>query len=387
MKKILFGIFLIIFFLAVGFFLFKNKVGDIRPAVLPVKPLPTNNTNITPANLPLKLPSQYTLGLFAENTGNGRDLEFSPGQTLLVSITSEGEIKALPDKNQDGRADSVKTVLTGLKNPHGIAFYNGKLYVAEETKISRYNWNEQNLEAVFDKTLFNIPQGGRHFSRSLAFDSKGNLYVTVGSTCDVCRENHPWLSAVIVSDAQGNNPRLFASGLRNSVFIAVNPETNELWGTEMGRDFLGDNAPPDEINIIKDGENYGWPNCYGDKIPDANFNQNANCSNTEPPVYRIQAHSAPLGLVFINSPQFPADWQGDLLVAYHGSWNRSSPVGYKIVRMNVEGNQVLEEEDFISGFLEESQVIGRPVDLVFDKKGNLYISDDKSGAVYIVTIK
>jgi glucose/arabinose dehydrogenase len=383
MKKSSFILVILVIFLLllIGFWAVKNK--NTTPNI-PSPSSPTSNSNIIPANLPLNLPVSYTLGIFAQGLGGVRDLEFSPGGTLLASITSAGKVVAIPGKN--GQADLVKDVLAGLNNPHGIIFYGGKLYVAQETKLVRYNWDEQYLKATQDKVLFNLPSGGRHFTRSIVFDSSGKLYVSIGSTCDVCNESNPFLASIIISDADGNNPQVIASGLRNSVFVAINSKTNEVWATEMGRDYLGDNLPPDEINIIK-STNYGWPNCYGNKIPDTNFNPNAtsdSCQNTEPPTYQIQAHSAPLGLAFINSSQFPADWQGDLLVAYHGSWNRSVPDGYKVVHMKVSGNQILGEEDFTTGFLQGSQVIGRPVDLIFDKSGNLYISDDKSGNIYIV---
>lgn len=222
--------------------------------------------------------------------------------------------------------------------------------MADETRLIRYNWDEQNLKATIDKVLFNLPAGGRHFTRSLIFDKNGKLYVSIGSTCDACRESHLWLAAVIMTDADGNNPAVFASGLRNSVFLAVNPVTGEVWATEMGRDNLGDDFPPDEINILRQGKDYGWPQEL----------------NPEPPIYKIQAHSAPLGLVF--TPD------GNLLVAYHGSWNRTVPVGYKIVKLTVNGNSITGEEDFLTG--------GRPVDVIFDKAGNLFYSDDREGVVY-----
>lgn len=356
--------------------------GDIRPAVLPPKTQPSTDINASQANPALNVPSGFTIDLFAENVGAIRDLEFSPGGTLLASVPSDGKVIAFA--NKDGKTD-IKEILTGLDRPHGIAFYQNKLFVAEETRVVRYFWDEEKKETTQDKILFTIPAGGRHFTRSIVFDNEGKLYISLGSTCDVCNENLPFLAAVIVSDSEGNNPRLYSKGLRNSVFITVNPATGELWGTEMGRDFLGDELPPDEVNILKEGKDYGWPNCYGNRVPDRQFNLGADCNNTEPPVYGIAAHSAPLGLVFINSSQFPADWQGDLLVAYHGSWNRSNPIGYKVVRMNVEGNKILGEEDVLTGFLEGSEVIGRPVDLIFDKAGNLYISDDKAGGIYTVS--
>lgn len=365
------SVLILIVALAFLVFVFRNKVGDIRPAVLP--PTKTIDKSVgvdRSTDLKLKIPGGMGIDIFAENLDGARDLEFSPGGTLLVSLTSAGKIVALPGQNKD--------VLTGLDRPHGIAFYQGKLFVAEETKVTRYGWNEQTFTAVKEKELFNLPAGGRHFTRSIDFDSSGRMFVSLGSTCDVCEEENPWIGAIVTSDNEGRNPRFFADGLRNSVFITVNPRTNELWGTEMGRDFLGDELPPDEINIIKDGKNYGWPFCYGDQVADNGFSSRAKdlCPATEKPVYKIRAHSAPLGLTFTPS--------GDLLVAYHGSWNRSSPIGYKIVRLKINNNKIIGEEDYISGFLQGSQVSGRPVDLAFDDKGVLYISDDKAGVVYRV---
>lgn len=381
MNKIVYiGILILILILA-AFIFFTKNFGDIRPAILPSNKPATQNI-ITSTN--------FSKNFFVQNLGAVRDLEFSPEGTLIASITANGKIVALPDKNNDGKADFVKEMLTGLNNPHGIAFYNNKLYVAEETKLSRYNWDEQNLKLAFDKVLFNLPVKGNHYTRSLVFDADGKLYVSIGSTCNVCVEPNTWYAAIIATDFDGNNPQVFASGLRNSVFMALNPKTNEVWATDMGRDFLGDDLPPDEINIIRQGKNYGWPNCYSDKIVDLNFNSKAvanTCDQTEPPIFKIQAHSAPLGLAFINSSQFPTDWQGDLLVAYHGSWNRTVPTGYKVVHMKISDNQIIKSEDFLTGFLEGSQANGRPVDLIFDKSGNLYISDDKSGIIYIVSGK
>lgn len=391
----------IVVFIVGGVLLFKQGVGDIRPALLPpsgkIRQVVEQRPG-APVGFGLNVVGGFEIGVFAGGIENARDLEFSPGGTLLVSSTKQGKVFALPDKDNDGRADEVKPVLLGLARPHGLVFWNGKLFVAEESRVVRYFWDEEKLEAKQDKVLFSLPgsQGG-HFTRSIVFDKNGRMFVSVGSTCNVCNEKHEWLAAIVVSDAEGNNPRLFAEGLRNSVFMAVSSVTGQLWATEMGRDHLGDDLPPDEINIVQEGRDYGWPFCYGARVYDLNFSdrpyKETPCRATEAAAYEIAAHSAPLGLVFINSPQFPEEWQGNLLVSYHGSWNRSTPIGYKVVRLEVEGDKVVGEEDFITGFVSSNaeggllagnQAHGRPVDLVFAKDGSLYVSDDKAGVVYKV---
>lgn len=341
-------------------------------------------------NIAFSLPSGFSIHLFASGLAGARDLQFSPQGTLVVSVPNSNEVIALPDKNSDGVADSKDVVISNLEHAHGLAFYNGQLFVAGVNEVARYNWNENNLTASLDKILFSLPNNNDHNNHTLVFDKTGKMFVSVGSTCNVCSESPTVGGSVFISNDEGDAPQIFASGLRNAAFLAINPQTNELWGTEMGRDYLGDNLPPDEINIIRQGENYGWPNCYGDKVPDISFNPRAttaSCSDTEPPIYQIQAHSAPLGLTFINSSQFPASWQGDLLVALHGSWNRSVPDGYKVVHLKVLGNTITDQEDFLTGFLEGNTVLARPVDMVFDKSGNLYLSDDKSGNIYIIQKK
>lgn len=381
-------------------YLFQNKVEDIRPAVFPVinNPLSQNPTTSsgqqtgTSPDIPLKVPEGLKIGVFANNLKAPRDIVMTPNQTLIVSLTSSGKVVALKDTNNDGVADIQKELISGLKNPHGLLLYKGtnnsyqnKLIIAEEEKLNRYSFDEEKLELKFDKELIKLPKGGRHFTRTLEQSSDDKLFVSVGSSCDVCFEQNPQLASVIVTDMEGNNPQIFSSGLRNAVFLKFDAN-GKLWTTEMGRDFLGDTTPPDEINVLEQDKNYGWPICYGNKIHDTKFDDRIYaknpCDTTISPVFEIPSHSAPLGLNFINSSQFPSDWQGDLLVSYHGSWNSSTPVGYKVVRLNVEGNLIVGSEDLITGFLQGSQALGRPVDLEFDSNGSLYISDDKANVIY-----
>lgn len=396
MKKILLVLLILFIFSSVFIWFIKNYIGDLRPVILPAVKKQISNTNKPklgkPLDFVLNIPEGFQIGVFASDLGKVRDITFSPGGVLVASVPELGKVVMLPDRNNDGIADEVTTIVSGLNNPHGVAFKNNFLYIAEETRIGRYLWTDNDLiggVARLEKKLFDLPKGGRHHTRSIAFDEKGSMYVSIGSSCDVCIEKNPFLGSVIISDWQGKKPEIFASGLRNAPFITINPDSQELWGTEMGRDFLGDNLPPDEINIIKKDKNYGWPICYGNKKHDIKFDTNEYtddpCIQTIPPSYEIAAHSAPLGLSFIKSTQYPDDWQGDLLVAYHGSWNRSAPIGYKVVRLVVEGNNIIKSEDFVYGFLQGTTAVARPVDLEFDKKGNLYISDDKSGYIFILS--
>lgn len=334
----------------------------------------------------LKIPNNYKISMFAKDLNTPRDLELDPNGKLLVSDMGTGKIYALPEK---------KVVVEGLSKPHGIAFYNNKLYVAETNQISVFDYDLNTHKATNKSKILDLPTGGNHITRSIVFkDNK--LYVSIGSTCNVCEEKDDRRAAIWVANPDGSDFRAFAKGLRNSVFMTVNPKTKEIWATEMGRDLLGDNTPSEEVNIIKEDGNYGWPYCYDNKIVDKETNpnnKNFDCNNSIAPHLKFQAHSAPLGLAFLGN---------DLLVAYHGSWNRTQPTGYKIVKFQLDsnGNPKGEPEDFVTGWLQticasvkqgtkvngngcESNISGRPADILVD--GNsIYISDDKSGLIYLV---
>jgi glucose/arabinose dehydrogenase len=336
----------------------KEKITDLIPEAGVSQP-GENNTN-----LPLSIPDGYSISIFAKDLGDPRDLILDPTGSLLVSIPSQGRVVAIFD-------GTVETVLGGLDRPHGLAFEGTKLYVAETDGVSVYNYDPNLYKGLNGKKIIELPSGGRHFSRSILIkDSK--LYVSTGSSCDTCVESDERRAAIWVANLDGSGFKPFATGLRNSVFMAVNPSTNEIWATEMGRDFLGDDIPPDEVNIVKDNQFYGWPYCWGDANPDKDFNQGGgtfNCNQSVNPQIKLQAHSAPLGLAFLGN---------DLLVSYHGSWNRSIPTGYKVVRFK---NGV--QEDFITGWISGGEVLGRPVDILVDGS-KIYISDDKAGVIYLL---
>lgn len=367
----------------------KENIGDLGPAFGPTGETPPQAAG-EKADTRITVPENFTVTIFSKETPGARDLQFSPDGTLLVSLRTQGKVVALPDKNSDGKADSVITVLSGLNNPHGLAFYEGQLFVAEERHVSRYNWDESTSAAELDKKIVDLPAGGAgHVTRSLIFDSKGNLFVSIGSTCNTCDEKDDRNGSVLITNKDGSNPRIYSSGLRNAVFLTLKPGTDSVWVSENSRDRLGDDLPPDEINILQDGKDFGWPYCYGQNVLDKTFGgkDQAYCNTTIAPAGEVPAHSAALGLEFIQSSQFPEDWQGDLLVAFHGSWNRSVPTGYKVVKLDVENDKVVNQTDFMSGFLQNGQALGRPVDVTFDKNGSLYVSDDKAGTVFLITTK
>ncbi|MCD8484294.1 PQQ-dependent sugar dehydrogenase [Candidatus Woesebacteria bacterium] len=399
----------------VGYWGFQ-RIGDIRPALSQpdenfaelirqsgnssssnadgnTVPVPDGTTTENVQNSPITLPEGFTIQVAQTGLSQPRDLLVSPENILLFSDKGSGEVKAMPlpaEIGSDTDFGAAKTLVSGLDVPHGLALSpDGQtLLVTEETALMRYDWNAAELTLTNGRKILDMPAGGRHTTRSLVVTENGEVFISLGSSCDTCFEDSEWLAAVVKTDLDGNSPVVYATGLRNAVFMTQHPQTNDIWVTEMGRDFLGDNLPPDEINVLQANGNYGWPVCYGNQVYDEQFGQRSPeyCADTIAPVFKIQAHSAPLGLTFIQSEQFPEEWQGDLLVAYHGSWNRTVPVGYKIVRLEVgeDNTSVTSEQDFLTGFLQDRTAFGRPVDVEFDQNGHLYISDDKSGAIYVV---
>jgi glucose/arabinose dehydrogenase len=386
MKKII-GFLVVLLLLIIVLIFFARKPTPSTPNQKKVQPQTATTTPqekpLTGEELPfdVALPREYKIGIFAKDVTGARDLEFSPKGTLVVSEKEQGRVVALPDIDRNGIADKEVVLLRNLQNPHGIAFHNGKLFVAEETKVTRYSYNEESIAATVDKKILDLPRGGLHTTRSLLFDMNGKLFISIGSTCNVCTEKNSQLATVIATDSDGQSPKVYSSGLRNAVFLTLS-KRNQIYVTEMGRDYLGDNTPPDEIDILSENGNYGWPYCYGNKIPDTSFSKQSSgfCKESLTPFFEFPAHSAPLGITFINSSQFPTDWQEDLLVSFHGSWNRSTKTGYKIVHITTKGTPKM--SDFLTGFLDGNITIGRPVDIIFDKQGSIFISDDKANRVY-----
>jgi len=344
----------------------------------------------------LKLPAGFRIELFSATGSTPRLMAFSPGGVLLTTATSDGKVLALPDPQKSGKAQRIVTVLSDLDAPHGIAFHKGALYVTQGGDVVRYDWDEAALKASNPRTIVQVPRGGGHFTRTLLFHS-GKMYVSVGSSCNVCAEKDERRAAVLEFNEDGTGQRIFAKGTRNSVGLAVSPQTGTVWATDNQRDWLGDDIPPEEVNDLgAGGGDFGWPYCYSKRIADLEYSRDAakRCPSTVPPKVEMQAHSAPLGLAFYTGTAFPAEYRGNLFVAFHGSWNRSVPTGYKVVRIKLDaaGNpQGI--EDFVSGWIRPGETqrgawSGRPVGVMVAPDGSLYISDDSrqsNGAIYRVT--
>jgi glucose/arabinose dehydrogenase len=329
----------------------------------------------------VRVPAGFAVDVYAEGLKGARFMALSPDGTPYLSLTRPGSVVKLPDVNGHGRADTVITVATGLDLPHGLAFRGDTLWVAENDKVVRFLPGAATPEVVVP----NLPGRGGHFTRTIVFGPDDRLYVSVGSSCNICDESDPRRAAILRYNLDGSGEEIFAHGLRNSVGIAFDPATGELWGTNNDRDNLGDDLPPDRINIIRRGLDYGWPHCY---LPGKNNPEyaSADCSHVEGPAIGFQAHSAPLGIAFSTGTQFPAAYRGGAFVAYHGSWNRTVPTGYKVVYVRQVNGRPVAIGDFLTGFRPDpgAPPWARPVDLLVLRDGSLLVSDDTGGYVFRV---
>ena len=325
----------------------------------------------------LYLRSGFKIGLFADNLSGVRNIVLGPGGAVYAALQGGGRVVRLVDANGDGTADSVQDVATGLDGPFGIAFRGDTMYVGEMTQVTRLAPGGARQAIVTG-----LPSGG-HSTRTVVFGPDGYMYVAVGSSCNVCDESDPRRAAVTRFNADGTGEHRFATGLRNSVGLAFNPSTSELWATNNDRDNLGDDLPPEHLNILKDGKYYGWPQCYlpGQKNPEYPA---ATCTTVEPPAITFQAHSAPLGITFYTGTKFPS-YQGDAFLTYHGSWNRSVPTGAKVVHVKVQSGKPVSIEDFVTGWqVGNGSRWGRPVAVLALPDGSILISDDAGGRIWRV---
>ncbi len=383
-------------------------------AALPLPPADAASARIT-------LPAGFQIRIFASGLSGGpRFMAFGPDDQLYVSIPGAGEVVRLPDRNNDGLADGVEVVASGLNYPHGLEFHDGWLYVAEGDRVERLADQDSNGSYETKQLITtNIPDGGGHVTRTVHFGPDGKMYVSAGSSCNYCTETDPRRAAILRFNADGSIPSdnpfatdadarkqpVWAWGLRNSVDFLWKPD-GTLWADHNGVDGLGDNTPPEEIIIpIQGNQWYGWPYCYtptlglntAHEVRDTRIAipNGMSCDQAIPALYTAPAHSAPLGMTLGAGPLFPQAYQDSLYLAFHGSWNTSDPANYrdcKIERVTLDptSGAPTGAQDFATGWRAagglcgDATTWGRPADVIFGPKGDMYISDDKGDRVYRV---
>ncbi len=332
----------------------------------------------------LILPDGLKISLFATGLGKVRFMAVGPDGHIYATVPKNGKVLVLPDKNRDGVADEIFVFASRLDRPHGLAFRGKDLFVAETGRILKFTDNNADLKADKIKVISeDVPPGGGHWTRTLVIGDDDMLYLSAGSSCNICIEKDIRRAAILRYPLSGGKGELYAKGLRNSVGLAFHPKTKELWASNNGRDRLGDDLPPEELNRIIYGGDYGWPYCYGQKIPDPDFGNDKRCRSTIAPVVEMQAHSAPLGINFGFGLDFPDYLKNMLYIAFHGSWNRSKPTGYKLIGIPFKnGFPAGPPVDIVTGWLQGRKKWGRPVAPLVGSDGALYLSDDSAGAIY-----
>ena len=337
----------------------------------------------------LIMPPGFHISVYAENLENARSLAIGDQGTVFVGTRSGDQVRALVDVDGDFRADNVYTVDANLIAPNGVAFHDGALYVAEIHRILRYDDIENQLENPPDPVIIrdDLPQEGHHGWKYLRVGPDEKLYVPQGVPCNVCETDDPF-GTIMRMNLDGSDLEVIARGVRNSVGFDWNPVTGELWFTDNGRDWISDDLPPDELNRIETpGQNFGFPYCHGGFLIDIDFGTEGDCEQYQAPAQNLGPHVAPLGMRFYTGEMFPAEYQNQIVVAEHGSWNRSIRIGYQLALVRLEDNQAVSYEPFISGWLNDSTqaFTGRPVDLAMMPDGSMLMSDDYAGAVYRIS--
>jgi glucose/arabinose dehydrogenase len=336
----------------------------------------------------IKLPPGFKIEVYAQDVPNARSMALSPDGVLFVG-TRESRVYAVIDTNKDYKADNVITIADGLNSPNGVAFRNGSLYIAEISKVWRYDNIEDNLNNPPVPFLINdgFPGDTHHGWKFIAFSPDDKLYVPVGAPCNIClRDDDERYASIMRMNPDGSNLEVFASGIRNTVGFDWHPENGVLWFTENGRDWLGDNAPPDELNRAPEqGMHFGYPFMHGEDIRDPEFGEDVDLNKFTRPAQLLGPHVAALGMTFYTGNMFPEEYRNQIFIAEHGSWNRSTKIGYRVMLVKLEGNEAVSYEPFAEGWLKGDSVSGRPVDVLVMPDGSMLVSDDYGGVIYRIT--
>ena len=332
----------------------------------------------------ISLPPGFQIEIWTDAVPNARSMALGDNGTVFVATRRDGRVYAVTPADDGDHI--VTTLAEGLKMPNGVAFHDGALFVAENHRIIRFDNIESSLNRAPEPKVVidTLSPESHHGWRYIDFGPDGKLYIALGAPCNVCeREGAANISRM---NPDGSGQEIFAEGIRNSVGLTWHPETGELWFTDNGRDMLGDDIPPGELNHAPiAGMHFGFPYCHGGDIPDPEFGDARQCSEFEAPAQKLGPHVAPLGLVFYTGDSFPASYRGQAFIAEHGSWNRSKKIGYRVTLVRFEDGRPSGYEVFAEGWLQNEKVSGRPVDLLVLDDGSMLVSDDQSGAIYRIS--
>jgi len=336
------------------------------------------------------LPPGFSIEAYAADVPGARSMALGARGTLFVGTRGEGKVYALVARGGTQKKVEVITIASGLNSPNGVAFRDGALYVAEINRVIRFDRIEERLGNPPAPVVVNdsFPAEGHHGWKFIRFGPDGRLYVPVGAPCNNCESRDPRFASIMRMDPTGKRLEIFARGVRNTVGFDWHPVTRELWFTDNGRDWLGDDQPPDELNRAPVmGLHFGFPYRHGRGMIDPKYGKGHRNEEFIPPERELGPHVASLGMRFYTGSLFPPDYRDQILIAEHGSWNRSEPLGYRITRVRLEGNRAVSYEVFAEGWLQDGGAWGRPVDLQVMPDGSLLVSDDKAGAVYRITYR
>ncbi len=335
----------------------------------------------------IRLPDGFRFTVFASGLAGARMMQVTSGGDLLVTTPRDGTVHLLyRDDDGDGTADGRIALLSDLNRPHGIELYRDWLYVAEIDAVGRIRFDATTRQTTgqYERIVTGLPVEGRHWTRTVRVGPDGWLYIGIGSACNACREPDERRGTIQRASLDGRTVEPFATGLRNPVGFDWSPHDGALYATDNGRDLLGDNAPPDELNRVEQGQFYGWPavNGFGEPDPEYMPAEDDRIDEALEPVFGFRPHNAPLGVRFLRAERYPDAFRHDALVALHGSWNRAEKDGYKVVRLHWSEDGAIRGEDFMTGFLIDGDVIGRPVDIAESPAGEIFVSDDFANAIY-----
>jgi glucose/arabinose dehydrogenase len=369
--------------------------------ILPLAQTPAPDS--TQRKLPLeqiKLPPGFSIDVYATGVQNARQMAIGQKGTLFVGSRTAGRVHAVVDRDGDQKGERVHTIAKGLTSPSGLAFRDGALYVAEVSRVIRFDDIESRLENPPAPVVVNAtyPTDEHHGWKFIAFGPDGLLYVPVGAPCNICHRDDPLYASITRLKPDGSGREVFASGVRNTVGFDWHPVTKELWFTENGRDRIADDVPPDELNrASKAGMHFGFPYCHAGDTPDPEFGAKRPCSQFEPPVQKLGPHVAAIGMRFYTGRMFPQEYRNQIFIAEHGSWNRSTPLGYRVMLIKLDGNKAVSYTPFAEGWLRgvtrrvgdrtDADAWGRPADVLVMPDGALLVSDDDGGVIYRISYK